>query len=138
MRIARGWIVTGRSKCVSLLTYAHACSQACSQGQVYRHQGVMSFCEVCEAIFLLFLKMKKILGRGVCSAIKTGRCEDRDFSLTLLTSLRRVLGRGACGEGRARRSLSVILGSFFLDVGVGKIKVKKAYFKHKIGVNRGK
>jgi hypothetical protein len=39
---------------VSLLTSAHACSQACSHGQVHKYQGVRSICEVCEAIFLLF------------------------------------------------------------------------------------
>ena len=57
--------MTGRSKSVSLLTCAHACSQACSQGQIYRHQGAISFCEVCEAKFLLFLEINKYIGRGV-------------------------------------------------------------------------
>jgi hypothetical protein len=55
--------VTGRINRVSLFTSAHACSQACSQGQGYRHQGVMYCCEVCEAKFLLFLEMKKLIGR---------------------------------------------------------------------------
>ena len=81
------WTVTGRSKCVSLLTCAHACSQACSQGQGYSHQGVMYCCEVCEAKFLLFLEINKYIGRGIYIALWMGRCEDRDFSLTLLTSL---------------------------------------------------
>ncbi len=80
--------MTGRSKCVSLLTSAHACSQACSHGQSYKYQGVMCFCEVCEAKFLLFLEINKYTGRGSHSTSTRGRCEDRDFSLTLLTSER--------------------------------------------------
>ena len=105
MRIARRWIVTGHSKCVSLLTCAHACSQACSQGQGYRHQGVMYCCEVCEAKFLLFLEINKYIGRGAYMASRMGRCEDRDFSLTLLTNLLAGPSTGASVAGRARRSL---------------------------------
>ena len=97
--------MTGRSKCVSLLTSAHACSQACSQGQGYRHQGVMYCCEVCEAKFLLFLEINKYIGRGVCMASRMGRCEDRDFSLTLLTNLSAGPSEGVWAAGRARRSL---------------------------------
>jgi len=97
--------VTGRSEIVSLLTCAHACSQACSQGQAYRYQGVMSFCEVCEAKFLLLLEMNKYIGRGVRSASNMGRCEDRDFSLTLLTRMLTGPSEGVSGEGRARRVL---------------------------------
>ena len=77
--------MTGRSESVSLLTSAHAYSQACSQGQAYSHQGVMYCCEVCEAKFLLFLEINKYIGRGVYMASWMDRCEDRDFSLTLLT-----------------------------------------------------
>jgi len=97
--------VTGRSKCVSLLTSAHACSQACSQGQGYRHQGVMYCCEVCEAKFLLFLEINKYIGRGVCMASRMGRCEDRDFNLTLLTHMLTGPSEGVSAAGRARRSL---------------------------------
>ena len=97
--------MTGRSKSVSLLTCAHACSQACSQGQVYRHQGVMYCCEVCEAKFLLFLEINKYIGRGACMASRMGRCEDRDFRLTLLTSLSAGPSEGVWAAGRARRSL---------------------------------
>jgi hypothetical protein len=97
--------VTGRSKCVSLLTCAHACSQACSQGQAYRYQGVMSFCEVCEAKFLLFLEINKYIGRGAYMASRMGRCEDRDFSLTLFTNLSAGPSEGVSAAGRARRSL---------------------------------
>lgn len=97
--------MTGRSKYVRLLTSAHACSQACSQGQGYRHQGVMYCCEVCEAKFLLFLKINKYIGRGACMASRMGRCEDRDFSLTLLTSLVTGPSEGVWAAGRARRVL---------------------------------
>jgi len=97
--------VTGRSEIVSLLTCAHACSQACSQGQAYRYQGVMSFCEVCEAKFLLLLEMNKYIGRGVRSASNMGRCEDRDFRLTLLTNLSAGPSKGGRVAGRARRVL---------------------------------
>ena len=97
--------MTGRSKCVSLLTSAHACSQACSQGQGYRHQGVMYCCEVCEAKFLLFLEINKYIGRGVCMASRMGRCEDRDFNLTLLTHMLTGPWKGVSAAGRARRSL---------------------------------
>lgn len=97
--------MTGHSKCVSLLTSAHACSQACSQGQGYRHQGVMYFCEVCEAKFLLFLEINKYIGRGAYTASGVGRCEDRVFSLTLLTSLVTGPSEGVWAAGRARRSL---------------------------------
>ena len=97
--------MTGRSKSVSLLTCAHACSQACSQGQSYRHQGVMYCCEVCEAKFLLFLEINKYIGRGAYMASGVGRCEDRVFSLTLLTSLVTGPSEGVSAAGRARRSL---------------------------------
>ena len=97
--------MTGRSKCVSLLTSAHACSQACSQGQSYRHQGVMNCCEDCEAKFLLFLEINKYIGRGVCMASRMGRCEDRDFNLTLLTHMLTGPSEGVSAAGRARRSL---------------------------------
>jgi hypothetical protein len=97
--------VTGRSKCVSLLTCAHACSQTCSQGQGYRYQGVMYCCEVCEAKFLLFLEINKYIGRGAYMASGVGRCEDRVFSLTLLTSLVTGPSEGVWAAGRARRSL---------------------------------
>ena len=65
--------MTGRSESVSLPTSAHACSQACSQGQTYRNQGVISFCEVCEAKFPLLLEMNKYIGRGVHTASKHGQ-----------------------------------------------------------------
>ena len=105
--------MTGHSKYVSLLTCAHACSQACSHGQGYRHQGVMYCCEVCEAKFLLFLEINKYIGRGAYMASRLGRCEGRDFSLTLLTRMLTPLrGTGQAGPsegvsaaGRARRSL---------------------------------
>lgn len=97
--------MTGHSKCVSLLTSAHACSQACSQGQGYRHQGVISFCEVCEAKFLLFLEINKYIGRGAYASTRMGRCEDRDFRLTLLTNLSAGPSEGVSAAGRARRSL---------------------------------
>jgi hypothetical protein len=86
--------VTGRSDSVSLLTCAHACSQACSQGQGYRHQGVMYCCEVCEAKFLLFLEINKYIGRcthrlygwaGVRTGILASHCSQ---------TYRRVLRRG--------------------------------------------
>lgn len=80
--------MTGHSKCVSLSTSAHTCSQACSHGQSYKYQGVMCFCEVCEAKFLLFLEINKYIGKGSYSISKRGRCENRDFSLTLLTNER--------------------------------------------------
>jgi hypothetical protein len=98
VRIAGRWIVTGRSKCVSLLTCAHACSQSCSQGQGYSHQGVMYCCEVCEAKFPLFLEINKYIGRGVSIAVWMGRCEDRDFRLTLLTRAYPAEERGAGGS----------------------------------------
>jgi len=97
--------VTGRSKCVSLLTSAHACSQACSQGKGYRHQGVMYCCEVCEAKFLLFLEINKYIGRGVCMVARMGRCEGRDFNLTLLTRMLTGPSEGVWAAGRARRVL---------------------------------
>ena len=97
--------MTGRSDSVSLLTCAHACSQACSHGQGYRHQGVMYCCEVCEAKFLLFSEINKYMGRGVYMASRMGRCEGRDFSLTLLTSLVTGPSEGVWAAGRARRSL---------------------------------
>jgi hypothetical protein len=97
--------VTGHSKSVSLLTCTHACSQAYSQGQRHRHQGVMYCCEVCEAKFLLFLEINKYIGRGVYIALWMGRCEDRDFSLTLLTNLLAGPSAGVSAAGRARRSL---------------------------------
>jgi len=97
--------VTGRSKSVSLLTSAHACSQACSQGQAYSYQRVISFCEVCEAKFPLFLEINKYIGRGVHIRLWMGRCEDRDFSLTLLTHMLTGPSQGVSGAGRARRSL---------------------------------
>ena len=99
MRIARGWTVTGRSESVSLLTSAHACSQACSHGQVHILQGVMRICEDCEVIFLLFLEMEKLIGRGTHSALRMGRCEDRDFSLTLLTSVFTGPSKGGVRRG---------------------------------------
>ena len=97
--------MTGRSESVSLLTCAHDCSQACSQGQGYRHQGVMYCCEVCEAKFLLFLEINKYIGRGAYMASGVGRCEDRVFSLTLLTNLSTGPSEGESAAGRARRSL---------------------------------
>ena len=97
--------MTGRSKSVSLFMCAHACSQACSQGQGYRHQGVMYCCEVCEAKFLLFLEINKYIGRGAYMASGVGRCEGRVFSLTLLTSLVTGPSEGVSAAGRARRSL---------------------------------
>ena len=69
----------------------------------------MSFCEVCEAKFLLLLEMNKYIGRGVRSASNMGRCEDRDFSLTLLTRMLTGPSEGVSGEGRARRGESVII-----------------------------
>ena len=97
--------MTGRSESVSLLTCAHACSQACSQGQGYRHQGVMYCCEVCEAKFLLFLEINKYIGRGVHIVSRMGRCKGRDFSLTLLTNMVTGPSEGVSAAGRARRSL---------------------------------
>ena len=97
--------MTGRSKCVSLLTSAHAFSQTCSHGQGYRHQRVISFCEVCEAKFLLFLEINKYIGRGATQRLKQGRCEDRDFNLTLLTHMLTGTSEGVSAAGRARRSL---------------------------------
>jgi len=97
--------VTGRSKCVSLLTRAHACSQACSQGQTYINQGVISFCEDCEAKFPLLLEMNKYIGRGAYKVSRMGRCEDRDFSLTLLTRMFTGPWKGVSAAGRARRVL---------------------------------
>jgi len=97
--------VTGHFKTVSLLTCAHACSQACSQGQTHRNQGVISFCEVCEAKFLFFLEINKHIGRGSHITSKRGRCEGRDFSLTLLTRMLTGPSKGGRGAGRARRVL---------------------------------
>ena len=97
--------MTGRSKSVSLFTCAHACSQACSQGQAYSHQGVMYCCEVCEAKFLLFLEINKYIGRGAYMASRMGRCEDGDFNLTLLTHMLTGPSEGVSAAGRARRSL---------------------------------
>ena len=97
--------MTGRSESVSLLTSAHAYSQACSQGQAYSHQGVMYCCEVCEAKFLLFLEINKYIGRGVCMVARMGRCEGRDSSFTLLTRMLTGPSEGVSAAGRARRSL---------------------------------
>jgi len=97
--------VTGRINRVSLLTSAHACSQACSHGQVHKYQGVRSICEVCEANFFLFLEINKYIGRGAYMASRMGRCEDRDFSLTLLTAVVTGPSKGGMAEGRARRIL---------------------------------
>jgi hypothetical protein len=44
--------MSGRSKCVSLLTEPHTCSQPCSQGQLVYRQRVTPIREDCEAIFL--------------------------------------------------------------------------------------
>ncbi len=99
MRIAWGWIVIGRFKSVSLLTSAHACSQACSRGQLFNLQGVMIVCEVCESIFLMFLEMKKLIGRRGLKRIKMRRREDRDFSLTLLTSVFTGPSKGGVRRG---------------------------------------
>ena len=86
--------MTGRSKSVSLLTSAHACSQACSQGQAYSYQRVISFCEVCEAKFPLFLEINKYIGRGVASphgwaGVRVGILASRCSQIWL-----RVLRRG--------------------------------------------
>ena len=97
--------MTGRSKSVSLLTCAHACSQACSQHQSHRHQRVISFCEVCEAKFLLFLEINKYIGRGVHIVSRMGRCKGTDFSLTLLTNMVTGPSEGVSVAGRARRGL---------------------------------
>ena len=58
----------------------------------------MYCCEVCEAKFLLFLEINKYIGRGAYMASRMGRCEDRDFSLTLLT--RMLTGPSGGGVGR--------------------------------------
>ena len=88
---------------MSLLASAHACSQACSQGQSCKHQKVMGFCEVCEAIFLMFLEIKKMIGRGVLSA---SRCVG--VRIGILASHCSHVGAGPsggggrCGSGDAR------------------------------------
>jgi len=86
--------VTDRSKSVSLLTCAHACSQACSQGQAYRYQGVMSFCEVCEAKFLLFLEINKYIGRGAHSVSSMAGVRIGILASHCSQTYRRVLPRG--------------------------------------------
>ena len=107
--------MTGRSKCVSLLTSAHACSQACSQGQGYRHQGVMYCCEVCEAKFLLFLEINKYIGRGVYIAYGWAGVRIGILASHCSQTYRRVLGGGVGrGSGEAK-SVS--------DVGFSKCRV---------------
>ena len=81
--------MTGRSNRVSLLTGAHAYSQACSHRLCLKYQRVMQCCEDCEAIFLLFLEMKNLIGGDALSVSTTCRYKGRDSRLTLLTNKRR-------------------------------------------------
>ena len=83
------WTVTGHSETVSLLTEPHACSQACSQGQLIYLQAVTQICEDCEAIFPKGQNKEIFIERGVFSsqgAVKCLRGKEKDFTLTMLTS----------------------------------------------------
>ena len=83
------WTVTGRSENVSLLTEPHACSQACSQGQLVYRQAVTQICEDCEAIFLKGQNKEIFIERGISSsqgAVKCLRGKEKDFTLTMLTN----------------------------------------------------
>jgi len=65
------WTVTGHSESVSLLTEPHACSQACSQGQLVYRQAVTQICEDCEAIFLKGLGKEILIGMLIKSQNNT-------------------------------------------------------------------
>ena len=85
-----------------MLTLAH---RRAHMGKSTCFRDLRGFCEDCEAIFLLFIEMKKLIGRSTHASqgwagVKIGILASQCSQVYL-----RVLPRGACGEGQARRRL---------------------------------